>query len=70
MFAYAADYPEIIATQILIKTAITTIICLIQGCVVLRKKMFNGCKLLYGFKLLQICIVFYHIFMDDDILEE
>lgn len=52
MQVYSEDYPKIIKGQLLTKTLITSLIVLIQGYFVLKKKKFNGCKFLYAFKLL------------------
>lgn len=70
MLVYAEDYPPIIKGQLITKTVITTLITIIQGYFVIKKKKFNGCKLLYAMKLLQIFVVFYHIFIDQNTLEE
>lgn len=70
VFVYMEDYPPLIKTQLITKTILITLTVLIEGMFVLKKKKFNGCKLLYALKLFQICIVFYHIFMDRNVLEE
>jgi hypothetical protein len=67
---YWQNYPHIIEVQVAIKTVIAALIVIIQGCIVLRKKKFTFCKLLYALKLFQIGAVFYHIFMDQTTLEE
>ena len=70
MVYYKEDYPQIVAIQNSVKTALISIMVFIEGYFVLRKKIFNFCKMLYALKILQVIVVFYHIFVNKDLLEE
>ena len=51
MVYYKEDYPPIIAVQNSVKTTLITLMAFIEGFFVLRKKIFNFCKMLYALKI-------------------
>jgi len=59
MAVYQEDYPQVVAIELCLKTIICTFLLLFEAWFILKKKLFNFCKVTYALKLILIIIAFY-----------
>ena len=51
MHWYAADYPQSVEIEVIVKTILVVIIILVEGIFIIKLKYYDACKLAYALKL-------------------
>ena len=67
---YAEDYPIIVTLDISLKGSLQLSLFIIEWILVLKKQLFNYCKVAYAVKFLMILIVFFQSFCFTGTLQE
>ena len=70
MHWYAADYPQSVEIEVIVKTILVVIIILVEGIFIIKLKYYDACKLAYALKLCQILFVIICAILYTDTIQE